>query len=129
MASGVTVAIPRPRLSTFQQAMLSLYWFSTSLHWAAILIITLPSQAAFIAGDEFKGRGLGLILAVGALVSMVAAPFLGAYSDRIRTRWGRRIPFIVVGVAMDTIQQIESQLIMRHYDGFMKSGKIKGRRM
>ena len=27
---------------------------------------------------------------------------------------------IVVGVAMDTIQQIESQLIMRHYDGFMK---------
>jgi preprotein translocase subunit SecY len=35
---------------------------------------------------------------------------------------------IVVGVAMDTIQQIESQLIMRHYDGFMKKGRIRGRR-
>ncbi len=35
---------------------------------------------------------------------------------------------IVVGVALDTLQQIESHLIMRHYDGFMKSGKIKGRR-
>jgi preprotein translocase subunit SecY len=35
---------------------------------------------------------------------------------------------IIVGVALDTLQQIESHLLMRHYDGFMKSGKIKGRR-
>ncbi|HVT04203.1 MAG TPA: preprotein translocase subunit SecY [Thermoanaerobaculia bacterium] len=35
---------------------------------------------------------------------------------------------IVVGVAMDTLQQIESQLVMRHYDGFMKRGRIRGRR-
>jgi preprotein translocase subunit SecY len=36
---------------------------------------------------------------------------------------------IVVGVAMDTVQQIESQLIMRHYDGFTpKSGRIRGRK-
>jgi preprotein translocase subunit SecY len=36
---------------------------------------------------------------------------------------------IVVGVAMDTVQQVEAQLIMRHYDGFSpKSGRIKGRR-
>jgi preprotein translocase subunit SecY len=35
---------------------------------------------------------------------------------------------IVVGVAMDTIQQIESHLITRHYEGFLKKGQIKGRR-
>jgi preprotein translocase subunit SecY len=35
---------------------------------------------------------------------------------------------IVVGVAMDTIQQVESQLVMRHYEGFMKKGRIRGRR-
>ncbi|HEX7181870.1 MAG TPA: preprotein translocase subunit SecY [Thermoanaerobaculia bacterium] len=35
---------------------------------------------------------------------------------------------IVVGVAMDTIQQIESQLVMRNYEGFMKKGRIRGRR-
>ncbi|PKL86456.1 MAG: preprotein translocase subunit SecY [Ignavibacteriae bacterium HGW-Ignavibacteriae-1] len=34
---------------------------------------------------------------------------------------------IIVGVALDTLQQIESHLLMRHYDGFMKSGKIRGR--
>ncbi|MEE9168906.1 MAG: preprotein translocase subunit SecY [bacterium] len=35
---------------------------------------------------------------------------------------------IIVGVALDFLQQIESHLLMRHYDGFMKSGRIKGRR-
>jgi preprotein translocase subunit SecY len=35
---------------------------------------------------------------------------------------------IVVGVAMDTVQQIESQLIMRHYEGFMKGSRIRGRK-
>lgn len=35
---------------------------------------------------------------------------------------------IVVGVALDTLQQIESHLLMRHYDGFMKKGKLRGRR-
>jgi len=35
---------------------------------------------------------------------------------------------IVVGVALDTLQQIESHLLMRHYDGFMKGSKIKSRR-
>ena len=35
---------------------------------------------------------------------------------------------IVVGVALDTLQQVESHLLMRHYDGFMKKGRIRGRR-
>ena len=35
---------------------------------------------------------------------------------------------IIVGVALDTLQQIESHLMMRHYDGFLSKGKIKGRR-
>jgi len=34
---------------------------------------------------------------------------------------------IMVGVVLDTLQQIESHLLSRHYDGLMKSGKIKGR--
>ena len=35
---------------------------------------------------------------------------------------------IIVGVSMDTVQQVESQLIMRHYDGFMRKTRIRGRR-
>lgn len=35
---------------------------------------------------------------------------------------------IIVGVGLDTLQQVESHLLMRNYDGFLKTGKIKGRR-
>jgi preprotein translocase subunit SecY len=66
-------------------------------------------------------------------------PLIGQVFDRLPawTTNGLGVSFyfggtsllIVVGVAMDTVQQIESQLIMRHYDGFSpKSGRIRGRR-
>jgi preprotein translocase subunit SecY len=66
-------------------------------------------------------------------------PFIGERLDAILPRFiteGMNLQFffggtsllIVVGVAMDTVQQIESQLIMRHYDGFMKKTRIRGRR-
>lgn len=49
-------------------------------------------------------------------VNMLFASFFGGTSL-----------LIMVGVALDTLQQIESHLLMRHYDGFMKSGKMRGR--
>jgi preprotein translocase subunit SecY len=66
-------------------------------------------------------------------------PFIGEWLDSILPRFiteGMNVQFyfggttilIVVGVAMDTVQQVESQLIMRHYDGFMKKTRIRGRR-
>ncbi len=66
-------------------------------------------------------------------------PFIGPQLDAVMPGWltqGMGINFffggtsllIVVGVAMDTLQQIESQLVMRNYDGFMKRGRIRGRR-
>ena len=66
-------------------------------------------------------------------------PFIGDRLDAVTPRFiteGLGVPFyfggtsllIIVGVAMDTVQQVESQLIMRHYDGFMKKTRIRGRR-
>jgi MFS family permease len=97
-------ADPAPRhLTTWQQIALSLYWFSTSAHWSAILIILLPKQAEMIGGDAQKGTTLGAIVLVGAFVSMVVAPLFGAWSDRVRTRWGRRRPFLVAGTAGNVV--------------------------
>ena len=68
-----------------------------------------------------------------------AIPFIGDSLDSVTPRFitdGLGVTFyfggtsllIIVGVSMDTVQQIESQLIMRHYDGFMRKTRIKGRR-
>ena len=102
------VAVPiapfgRPRLSTLQQAMLSLYWFANGAHWSAILIVLAPTQVLDIVGDATKGETLGKVVLFGAFISMVVAPFYGAWSDRIRTRWGRRKPFLVAGTLLNTV--------------------------
>jgi preprotein translocase subunit SecY len=66
-------------------------------------------------------------------------PFIGERLDAALPRFlteGMNVTFyfggtsllIIVGVAMDTVQQVESQLIMRHYDSFMKKTRIRGRR-
>src|SRR5688500_4740351 len=89
--------VVRPRLSTFRQIVLSFYWFSTNMMWAAILIITMPSQIKSAVGDATKGGTLGLALAAGAFISLLAAPIFGALSDRIRLPGGRRKPWIVIG--------------------------------
>jgi preprotein translocase subunit SecY len=68
-----------------------------------------------------------------------ALPLIGEFLDKNLPNWftqGVGIDFyfggtsilIVVGVAMDTMQQVEAQLVMRHYDGFMRRGRLKGRR-
>ena len=93
----------QPRMSHLQQALLSLYWFGTNAHWAAILLITLPKQALLIGGDAVKGQTLGTVLLIGAFVSMIVAPLFGALSDRITTRWGRRRPWIVLGTLMNVV--------------------------
>jgi preprotein translocase subunit SecY len=70
--------------------------------------ITLPGAIA-----------LGLIAVLpDALLSGLNMPF----------RFGGTSILIVVGVALDTLSQIESHLLMRHYEGFVKKGRIRGRR-
>lgn len=90
-------------MSTFRQAMLSLYWLGASAHWTIIIVTTLPAQAEMIGGNALKGQTLGIVLAFGAFVSMLVAPFFGALSDRIVTRFGRRRPWIVVGTVMNIV--------------------------
>ena len=72
-------------------------------------------------------------------VKVEPIPFIGERLDAILPGWftnGMNVQFyfggtsllIIVGVAMDTVQQVESQLIMRHYDGLLKKTRIRGRR-
>jgi preprotein translocase subunit SecY len=52
---------------------------------------------------------------------------LAGVNSRFASFFGGTSLLILVGVVLDTLQQIESHLLMRHYDGLMKSGRIKGR--
>ncbi len=101
----------------------------------------LKKQGGFIPGvrpgkktSEYLDRILtritlpaSIFLAIVAIIPAMLAKWAHIpYS--LASFFGGTGLLIIVGVALDFLQQVESHLFMRHYDGFMKSGKIRGRR-
>jgi preprotein translocase subunit SecY len=66
-----------------------------------------------------------IFLGLVAILPTFAIAF--GVSQQFALFYGGTSLLIMVGVVLDTLQQIESHLLMRHYDGLMKSGRIKGR--
>ena len=84
------------------------------------------ATAEFIDGVISKITLPGSIfLAIIAVIPPIAS-MVGVSSGFARFFGGTSL-IILVGVVLDTLQQIESHLLMRHYDGLMKTGRIKGR--
>ena len=89
---------------------------------AAYLIISSLVPTFLISGIRFDKIWL-----IGAIFERL--PAWTTHGLGVNFYFGGTSLLIVVGVAMDTINQIESQLIMRHYDGFSpRSGRIRGRK-
>ncbi|HET6994213.1 MAG TPA: preprotein translocase subunit SecY, partial [Chitinophagaceae bacterium] len=74
--------------------------------------------------DKITFPGAVLLAIVGILPGI--ANRLGVQQG-FSTFFGGTSLLIMVGVILDTLQQIETQLLMRQYDGLMKSGRIQGR--
>lgn len=101
---------------------------------------TMKRQGGFIPGvrpgrqtTEFIDNILTRITLPGALFigAVAILPAFAAYfgvSPGFAQFYGGTSLLILVGVTLDTLQQVESHLLMRHYDGFMKTGRVRGRR-
>jgi MFS family permease len=71
--------------------------------WVALLtpvVLTLALRVGDIASEAEKGRWLGIILAIGGFVALVTTPICGALSDRTRSRFGRRRPWLIGGLVV-----------------------------
>ena len=100
----------------------------------------MKKQGGFIPGvrpgkqtSEFIDNILTKITLPGSIFLAIVAilpAFVSGYgvSRQFAQFFGGTSLLIIVGVALDTLNQIESHLVMRHYDGFMKSGRVKSRR-
>lgn len=79
---------------------------------------------------EYIDRVLTRITLPGALFLAFIAVLPSIFINRFHAPFvfGGTGLLIVVGVALDTLQQIESHLLMRHYEGFLKRGRLRGRR-
>jgi len=114
------------------------YFYTAVIFNPVDLAENFKRQGGFIPGIRPGARTAEYIDRVLTRITLPGALFLAAIAvlPMYMIRW-INVPFffggtsllICVGVALDTIQQMESHLLMRHYDGFMKKTKVPGRRM
>jgi len=80
--------------------------------------------------SDYIDRVLTRITLGGAIyiAAVCVLPSILIYRFNIPFYFGGTALLIVVGVAMDTVSQMESHMLSRHYEGFMKKGQLKGRR-
>ena len=103
MSGTLTAVAAKRRITTLDQFFISCFWLAYNIHWGALIAIVLPSQIAAIVGNENKEFYNGLIPPLGAVVSLLITPVAGALSDRSRSRFGRRRPFMTVGTLINIL--------------------------
>jgi MFS family permease len=93
----------RARLRQTDFIVLSLYWVAIGYLWQSLGTLILPDLVAELVGNSTKGTALSVLEGIGTVMAVVWQPTIGAVSDRTRSRWGRRRPFIFAGTAGDLL--------------------------
>ena len=102
MAGHVRVATPPPSASQrVGWGFISLYalaYLGSILVLLAPVLVTLALKVSSLVGIDQAPRSLGLVTGVGSAVALVANPLFGGLSDRTTSRFGRRRPWMVLGL-------------------------------
>lgn len=103
-AADATVPLRQPlyRDTVGWYVSVSAFWFATSFKWF-ILFFLLPTMVSDIVPGGQKNSAWGRVVALGAIEAMVGPAIFGYWSDRTRSRWGRRRPFIAIGAALTAL--------------------------
>ncbi|HXI95567.1 MAG TPA: MFS transporter [Candidatus Acidoferrum sp.] len=98
-----TVAAPPGRPAEFgnlQHTALSAFWFGTNFLFIPLTSILIQAQVDEVVPKGSQNTAIGVALAVGGLLAMLVPPIVGALSDRLNTRFGRRRPVMVAGTLL-----------------------------
>jgi MFS family permease len=79
---------------------MNVYWFGLAFMWNALHPIILPALLLWMVPESLKNTYLGGMTFTGLILAMVIQPLAGALSDRTRSRWGRRRPWMVAGTLL-----------------------------
>jgi MFS family permease len=101
-----TVAVAAPssrRLRHVDFVILALYWVAIGYLWQSLGTLILPMIVREMVGPANQGTALSVLEGIGTVMAVVWQPMMGAISDRSRSRFGRRRPFIFGGTVADVV--------------------------
>jgi MFS family permease len=101
--TAVAVRRSVSRLTTLDFIILSVYWVAIGYLWQSLATLILPDLVQSLVGSAHKGVALSTLEGIGTVMAVVWQPLAGSISDRTRTRWGRRRPFVFAGTVGDVI--------------------------
>ena len=91
------------RMRWYDFLSVNLFWLGLNIRNNAVGIIFMPYLVAGFVRPELMNTALGAMRTAGLIIAMLVQPAMGLLSDRSTSRWGRRRPFIFVGVLLDLI--------------------------
>jgi Na+/melibiose symporter-like transporter len=87
-------------MRTRDYVTMNVYWFGLAFMWNGLHPIVLPAMLLQVVPEALKNTYLGGMTFAGLILAMLIQPLAGALSDRTRSRWGRRRPWMVVGTLL-----------------------------
>jgi MFS family permease len=98
-----TTAAARPapaHYGNLQHTALSAFWFGSNFLWLPLTTILIQAQIDEVVPKGSQNTAIGFALGVGGLLAVTVPPLVGAWSDRLNTRFGRRRPIMVAGTLL-----------------------------
>lgn len=106
MAATITDVLPDAaprRLGWSRLLAINAFWFGNGAHWQPIFNPLIPVGAMLIVGEKDSPVLIGRVTAAGGVLALLIPLFVGYLSDRTRSRWGRRRPWMVAGTALNVV--------------------------
>src|SRR6266849_5320485 len=83
-----------------QHTALSAFWFGSDFLWIPLTTVLIQAQVDEVVPKDVRNTAIGVALGLGGVLAMTVPPLVGAWSDRLNTRFGRRRPIMVAGTLL-----------------------------
>ena len=100
MSATAAVARVPAHYGNLQHTALSAFWFGSNFLWLPLTTVLIQAQVDEVVPKGSQNTAIGVALGIGGVLAMTVPPLVGAWSDRINTRFGRRRPIMVAGTLL-----------------------------
>ena len=100
MAAVIKAEREPTHYGNLQHTALSAFWFGMNFLWIPLTTVLIQGQVDEVVPKGSQNTAIGVALGIGGVLAMAVPPLVGAWSDRLNTRFGRRRPIMVAGTLL-----------------------------